>query len=468
MTILQAPPPSAVRTKPAALADAPTTILHRAFGVPAGPVPGPVTEPVRVGESLEAGFPETMLALARAGRAEEAKACHVESYAFARRRPGRLGPVAANIIFSAATGNEARALEMAERHVGWLSHDPANHLGNVQLLAATGLALTAAVRAGQGSRMVVAAHRADLVRLWGAPPDGGWTVRSLAPAVWCVAADLAYQLDCRGVDRDVTRHVARVRALADDRVDLPLQRNVFAGLALPAVAGPEGGGSPDWARCAEHAWASRHAGLEQAGAGRLAKAAASFRQAVLAAAADGDGGGRRAAEFLLAQTLLTMGDSVEAADRFADLAEAEQRAGLEPQWPAETLEWLGTAYVRAGAPRAALASWRDSIGSYHAAGMRTAAARVHWRRGRVEAEAGRPEAALAELDRALKILDAARWRSRRHLTALALDVLDARAEVCAALGEFVSTADDEATGYWRTPGDLEDQDGQPRIDEENT
>jgi tetratricopeptide (TPR) repeat protein len=420
-----------------------------------------------VGKSLEAAFPEAMLALARAGRAEEAKARHVESYARARRRPCRLGPVAANIIFSAATGNEARALEMAERHVGWLGHDPADRLGNVQLLAATGLALTAAVRAGQGARPVPAAHRADLVRLWGTPPGGGWTVRSLAPAVWRAAADLAHQLDCRGADRDVTRYVARVRALADEGVDLPLQQNVFAGLVLPAAAGPEGGGSPNQARCAEHAWASRRAGLEQAGTGRLAKAAASFRQAVLAAAAAGDGGGRRAAEFLLAQTLLTMGDAVEAADRFADLTEAELRAGLGPQWPAETLEWLGLAYARAGAPQAALASWRDSIRSYHAAGMPTAAARVHWQRGRVEAEAGRPEAALAELDRALDLLDTAGWHSQPDLTALALDVLDARAEVCAALGEFVWTDGDEAAVCWRTPGGSERQDGQSTTDEGN-
>ena len=199
-----------------------------------------------VGEMIEGGLtcaeePEhalsrVLLPYLRAGRHAEAKSAHLRSYRLAKDDPDSLGIVAGNIVFTAVTGNEARALAMVERHLPWLGHDGLNDAAHFRALCAFGLALDAVTRAGHGDAVVRGADAPALVRFVG-EHDGEWTAAELATAAWRGADTLAAAFDTRNGSDTFAAFAAATRALADERYDVPIRADVFAAPISVAPAG---------------------------------------------------------------------------------------------------------------------------------------------------------------------------------------------------------------------------------------
>ncbi|HZU94947.1 MAG TPA: hypothetical protein VFF85_15065, partial [Microbacterium sp.] len=100
------------------------------------------------GEEPEHALSRVLLPYLRAGRLEEAKSAHLRSYRLAKDNPDNLRIVANNIVFTALTGNEARALALIERHISWLAHDGLNVDAHFAALSAFAVALDRVTAAG--------------------------------------------------------------------------------------------------------------------------------------------------------------------------------------------------------------------------------------------------------------------------------------------------------------------------------
>jgi tetratricopeptide (TPR) repeat protein len=73
---------------------------------------------------------EIMQALVRTGKLEQARDAHLRAYRLHRGRPDVVNRVGAHLEFCARTGNEARGLEILNRHISWLDEptDPSSAL----------------------------------------------------------------------------------------------------------------------------------------------------------------------------------------------------------------------------------------------------------------------------------------------------------------------------------------------------
>src|SRR5690606_35964307 len=86
-------------------------------------------DPVLSGQLTCSEQPQSMLTTLmvpylRTGRLEQARDAHRRAYRLERSQLADLASIADHIEFCARTGNEARALEMVERHLGWLDRAP--------------------------------------------------------------------------------------------------------------------------------------------------------------------------------------------------------------------------------------------------------------------------------------------------------------------------------------------------------
>ena len=86
-------------------------------------------EPVLAGTLTCSEQPQGMLTnlllpYVRTGRLEQARDAHRRAYRLHRPNLADLGDVADHIQFCARTGNEARGVEILERHLGWLDRAP--------------------------------------------------------------------------------------------------------------------------------------------------------------------------------------------------------------------------------------------------------------------------------------------------------------------------------------------------------
>ncbi|TDC89809.1 tetratricopeptide repeat protein [Actinomadura sp. 7K507] len=81
------------------------------------------------------------------GRAEQAADAHRRAYRVHRARLADLGEIAEHLEFCAATGNEARGLEIVQRHLGWLDRAP-SPLAEMWFAAASALVLGRVMAAG--------------------------------------------------------------------------------------------------------------------------------------------------------------------------------------------------------------------------------------------------------------------------------------------------------------------------------
>jgi hypothetical protein len=90
-----------------------------------------------------------LLAYARTGRLDEARHAHRRAYRAVRTELADLTSVATHVEFCARTGNDARGLEIVERHLGWL--DTAGTPDDcMQFASAAALVLNRLLRAGRG------------------------------------------------------------------------------------------------------------------------------------------------------------------------------------------------------------------------------------------------------------------------------------------------------------------------------
>ncbi|WP_341947790.1 hypothetical protein [Microbacterium sp. LWH11-1.2] len=185
------------------------------------------------GEEPEHALSRVLLPYLRAGRPDDAKTAHLRSYRLAKDNPDNLRIVAGNIVFAAVTGNEARALAMVERHIGWLAHDGLNVDAHFAALAAFAVALDRVTAVGHGETPVRGADSAGLVPFFGAH-DGAWTAAELAAAAWAAAERIGAEFDHRDGTDGHARALARMRALETEKHDVPIRSDAFTAPA-PSV-----------------------------------------------------------------------------------------------------------------------------------------------------------------------------------------------------------------------------------------
>ncbi|GAB6898138.1 hypothetical protein [Kineosporia succinea] len=195
-------------------------------------------------EILEAGMtcgdePENTIAQAllpalRAGRLDEARQMHLRGYRMARTNADHLPMIAQHLRFCAVTGNEARGLEILERHLGWLVHDGLNAEAHFDALSAAAVLLAAAERAGADAQTVSAAADPKLAGLFGGR-DEPWTVASLRRAARRAAEDLAAKFDERNGNTWYASRLKADDALAEVSYDLPVGATRVATDAGPAA-----------------------------------------------------------------------------------------------------------------------------------------------------------------------------------------------------------------------------------------
>ena len=171
------------------------------------------------GDEPERALATVLVPLLRAGRTSDALAAHARSYRRARTNPDKISIVSDNLVFCAITGNQARGLAMAERHLRWVAHDNLNARGQLSMLVSMGLVFESVVRAGFGQQVVRGADAGNLVRFFGVH-EGPWTVSDLVNATWRAAEDLTLRFDARNQNTHVSDRVAKAKALLDEPYDL--------------------------------------------------------------------------------------------------------------------------------------------------------------------------------------------------------------------------------------------------------
>ncbi|WP_207939230.1 hypothetical protein, partial [Actinomadura darangshiensis] len=89
----------------------------------------------------------------RTGRADQAADAHRRAYRVHRSRLADLSDVAEHLEFCAITGNEARGLEILQRHLGWLDRAPSAH-ADMDFSAAAALVLDRVAAAGHDAATI--------------------------------------------------------------------------------------------------------------------------------------------------------------------------------------------------------------------------------------------------------------------------------------------------------------------------
>ncbi|MGW9157941.1 hypothetical protein [Microbacterium sp. NPDC055665] len=178
------------------------------------------------GEEPEHALSRVLLPYLRAGRFDEAKTAHLRSYRLAKDNPDNLRIVANNIVFTALTGNEARALALVEKHIAWLAHDGLNVDAHFAALAALAVALDRVTAVGHGDTPVRGAESPALVPFFG-EHEGRWSAAELAASAWSAADRIAAAFDERDGTDGHARSLARMRALADEQYDVPIRSDAF-------------------------------------------------------------------------------------------------------------------------------------------------------------------------------------------------------------------------------------------------
>ncbi|AXL12942.1 hypothetical protein DXT68_12955 [Microbacterium foliorum] len=205
------------------------------------------------GEEPEHALSRVLVPYLRAGRLDEARSAHLRSYRLAKDNPDNLRIVANNIVFSALTGNEARALAQVERHISWLGHDGLNVDAHAAALAAFAFALDRVTAAGHGDTPVRGADSPALTEFFGAH-EGAWHAAELAAASWAAAERIGAEFDRRDGTDGHARSLARTRTLSSEHYDVPIRSDAFS--TVPEAAAPA---DPD-------AWFDRAMQLAQFGA----------------------------------------------------------------------------------------------------------------------------------------------------------------------------------------------------------
>src|SRR5262249_19168126 len=104
-----------------------------------------------------------LLPYLRTGRLDEAKDAHRRAYRAHRTHLADLAEIGTHLEFCALTGNEARGVEILQRHIGWLATAPSPPAA-MSFAASAGLVLRRAAASGKTptattSRVPAAVHR---------------------------------------------------------------------------------------------------------------------------------------------------------------------------------------------------------------------------------------------------------------------------------------------------------------------
>ncbi|WP_213455741.1 hypothetical protein [Rhizomonospora bruguierae] len=178
-----------------------------------------LAEPVLAGRFTCTEQPQSILATLllpylRTGRRDEARDAHRRSYRLIRGDLANLADIGTHVWFCAVTGNEARGLEIVQRHLDWLERAPSPYAA-MEFGASAALLLRRLAAGGHGGLTV---HR----RANGDRPAADLPVEALAEELAGAAAAIAARFDARNGTEYQSRRVTE-RLGAEPLVDyLPL------------------------------------------------------------------------------------------------------------------------------------------------------------------------------------------------------------------------------------------------------
>jgi cellulose synthase operon protein C len=190
-----------------------------------------LAEPVLAGHLTCSEQPQSMLTellmpYLRTGRLEQARDAHRRAYRAQRGNIANMVDVSSHLVFCALTGNEARGLEMVQRHLDWLDRAPSPY-AEMEFTGAAALVLRRLTDTGHGGLKV---HR----RAAGDREAADVAVADLAGELGARAMELAARFDARNGGTHQGDRIAR-RLEAEPIVEL-LPLSVTARRRTPAAA----------------------------------------------------------------------------------------------------------------------------------------------------------------------------------------------------------------------------------------
>ncbi|MER7469847.1 MULTISPECIES: hypothetical protein [unclassified Micromonospora] len=192
-----------------------------------------LAEPVLAGrlsctEQPQAILTALLVPYLRTDRGDEARDAHREAYRRLRGNLSDLWDIGNHVEFCTLTGNDARALEIVERHLDWLDRAP-SPAAAMHFAAAAAAALR---RAGE-----LTVYR----RAAGDRPAGEITASALAAELTGTATALAARFDARNGTSHQSEWVARRLAVEPTGTHLPLSASLRRRPVRTATAGPAAG-----------------------------------------------------------------------------------------------------------------------------------------------------------------------------------------------------------------------------------
>jgi tetratricopeptide (TPR) repeat protein len=285
----------------------------------------------------------------RTGRLAEAADAHRRAYRAMRGNLADLGTIADHLMFCAWTGNEARGLEIVQRHLGWLDRSP-SPWATMRFAAAAARVLDGLVAAGHTGLTVrrgaddlpvpkLAAELADLARDLSAQFDArnGTDRQGARVAEWLAAEPLVDYLPLSAVEAQSRPARPAVPARDEERAAQPIEYPADPAELLDLAERLFREHRTAQAEAAWRHFDERHPadtlsallaarrvdgrGLVAAGVERHAEAEAAWREAADGYAAAGD-------EVRRQVTLSRLGTLLCATDRYAEgLAMVEESTG---------------------------------------------------------------------------------------------------------------------------------------------
>jgi tetratricopeptide (TPR) repeat protein len=173
---------------------------------------------------------ELLLPYLLTGRLDEAVDAHRRAYRIMRNDRHHLDNIAQHVLFCGLTGNEARGLELIERHIGWLER-PSSPFAAMEFASAAALVLGRLRENGHGE-LTVQRRSDDGTRRW------EQTVDEAHAELVVQARDLAARFDRRnGNDHQSSRIEQRMAATpVVDRLPLTALTGRTNGSADPLAA----------------------------------------------------------------------------------------------------------------------------------------------------------------------------------------------------------------------------------------
>ncbi|MEU6072501.1 hypothetical protein [Micromonospora sp. NPDC047074] len=189
-----------------------------------------LAEPVLAGRLTCTEQPQNILTALlvpylRTGRTEEARDAHREAYRRQRGNLSDLWEIADHVEFCTLTGNDARAVEIVERHLDWLDRAPSP-------AAAMHFAAVGAAALRQAGESTVYRRAA------GDRPAGEIGAQALAAELAATATGLAARFDARNGTSYQSEWIARRIAVEPTGEHVPLSASLRRRPAPATTAGP--------------------------------------------------------------------------------------------------------------------------------------------------------------------------------------------------------------------------------------